>query len=173
VTDEEYEKYLTTRYDQLVAFYDKRAQQNKLGHRVCSVFIICVSGILAPLIATGVLLRHPILGGFLSASVVIATAISSNFQFNENWLSYRKTWDTLRREPHLRDARAADYGNAADRNRFFVERVEAIASDEGTDWLSRHLRQQEHPSGPRTSTTAASVATGETQGRSTQDGRAT
>jgi hypothetical protein len=149
MTDEEYEKYLSTRYQQLVAFYDKRAQQNKLGHRVCSVFIIGVSGILAPLIATGVLLRHPILGGLLSASVVMATAIGSNFQFNENWLSYRKTWDTLRREPHLRDARVGDYVNAVDRNGLFVERVEAIASDEGIDWFSRHVRQQEHPSGAR------------------------
>lgn len=161
MTDEEYEKYLSTRYNQLVTFYDNRAQQNKLGHRVCSVFIICVSGILAPLIATGVLLRHPILGGFLSASVVIVTAITSTFQFNENWLSYRKTWDTLRREPHLRDARVGDYANAADRNGLFVERVETIASDEGTDWFSRHVTQQEHPSGARTGPVAASASKGE------------
>jgi hypothetical protein len=161
VTDEEYEKYLSTRYSQLVAFYDKRAQQNKLGHRVCSVFIIGVSGILAPLIATGVLLRHPILGGFLSASVVMATAIGSNFQFNENWLSYRRTWDTLRREPHLRDARVGDYVSATDRNGLFVERVEAIASDEGTDWFTRQVRQQEHPSGARTGPAATSAATGD------------
>lgn len=160
MTDEEYEKYLGTRYNQLVGFYDKRAQQNKLGYRICSVFIIAVSGILAPLIATGVLLRCPILGGFLSASVVIATAIGSLFQFNENWLSYRRTWDTLRREPHLRDARVADYANAADRNGLFVERVETIASDEGTDWFSRHVRRNEHRSGGGTGP-AASAPTGE------------
>jgi hypothetical protein len=149
VTDEEYEKYISSRYNQLVSFYDRRARQNKLGHRVCSLFIIGVSGILAPLIATGVLLRHPILGGCVSASVVVATAVGSHFQFNENWLNYRKTWDTLKREPHLRDARVADYATASDRNSFFVERIETIASDEGTDWFSRHIRQQEHPSGGR------------------------
>ena len=161
MSDEEYETYLTTRYSRLVAFYDKRAQQNKRGHRVCSLFIIGVSGILAPLIATGVLLRHPMLGGFLSASVVIATAISSHFQFNENWLSYRKTWDILNREPHLRDGRVGDYANAPDRNRLFVERVETVASDEGIEWFSRNLKKQEHPTAARTSPAPANPAAGE------------
>ena len=154
MTDEEYEQYLKERYRQLVGFYDERAQQNKRWHRACSVFIIAVSGALAPLISTGVLLKHPMIGGFLSASIVIVTAIGSHFQFNENWLNYRKTWDALRREPHLRDARVADYVNAADRNALFVERVESIASDEGTEWLGRHIRRQEHPG-------ASSAATGE------------
>ena len=154
MTDEEYEGYLNERYPQLVSFYDKRAQQNKRWHRACSVFIVSVSGILVPLISTGLLLKHPMMGGFLSASIVIVTALGSHFQFNENWLNYRKTWDALRREPHLRDARVADYENAADRNALFVERVESIASDEGNEWLGRHIRLQEHPVG-------SSVATGE------------
>jgi uncharacterized protein DUF4231 len=111
VTDEEYENYLSTRYKDLIDFYDKRALQNKLGHRLCSLFIIGMSGVLAPLIATGALSRRPLLGGFMSASVVIATAITSHCQFNENWLTYRKTWDSLKREPHLRDARIGPFMN--------------------------------------------------------------
>ena len=147
MTDEEYERYLNGRYSHLVGFYDKRAQENKRWHRACSVFIIVVSGILAPLISTGLLSKHPMIGGFLSASVVIATAISSHFQFNETWLNYRKTWDALKREPYLRDARVADYVNVADRNALFVERIESVASEEGNEWLGRHIRRQEQPSG--------------------------
>jgi hypothetical protein len=143
VTDEEYQKYLKDRYEKLVEFYDKRAQQNKLGYRVCSVFIIFMSAILVPLIGTGALLKHPMVGGFLSASVVIATALTSYYQFNENWLSYRRSWDALKREPYLRDAGVGEYADALDRNRLFVQRVEAIASDEGAEWYGRHIRQQE------------------------------
>jgi len=143
VTDDEYQKYLNDRYQTLLAFYDTRAQQNKLGHRACSVFIIGMSGILAPLIGTGALLKHAMLGAFMSASVVIATAITSHFQFNENWLGYRRTWDALKRELFLRDARVGDYANTSDRNVLFVQRVEAVASDEGAEWYGRHRRQQE------------------------------
>ncbi len=147
MTDEEYGRYLNERYGHLVGFYDRRAQENKRWHRASSVFIIVVSGILAPLISTGLLSKHPIIGGFLSASVVVATAVSSHFQFNENWLNYRRTWDALTREPFLREARVGDYANADDRNALFVERVESIASEEGNEWLGRHIRRQEQPSG--------------------------
>lgn len=145
MTDDEYEKYVGDRYVTLLTFYDTRARQNKRGHRICSLFIIGMSGILAPLIGAGALLKHPMIGAFMSASVVIATAITSHYQFNENWLGYRRTWDALKREPYLRDACVGDYGSAADRNLLFVQRVEAIASDEGADWYGRHVRQQDRP----------------------------
>lgn len=158
MTDEEYKKYLTDRYASLVAFYDDRAQRNKLGHRVCSVFIIVMSGILAPLIGAGALQKHPMMGAFMSASVVIATAITSLYQFNENWLSFRRTWDALKREPHLHDAGAADYAASEDRNKLFVERVESIASDEGAEWYGRHQRRQERTAAIPTSPASATRA---------------
>jgi hypothetical protein len=85
------------------------------------------------------------IGGFLSASVVVATAIESHFQFNENWLTYRATWDALQREPQLRAARIGEYADAPDSNVLFVQRVEAIVSEQGSEWLARHRRLQERP----------------------------
>lgn len=147
MTDDEYGQYLATRYKKLVDFYDARAQSNKRWHRACSVFIILTSGILAPLVATKAMDKCPLVLGFLSASVVIATAITSHFQFNENWLNYRKTWDALQREPYLREAAVGEYREVVDRNVLFVERIEAIASEEGKEWLGRHIRRQETPTG--------------------------
>jgi hypothetical protein len=143
MTDEEFDRYATGRYRDLVSFYDRRAQRNKFWHRMCSVFVIVVSGFLAPAIATGMLSSHRTAGGFLSASVVIVTAISSHFQFNQNWLRYRRTWDALEREVSFRNAGVNEYRTTADRNGLFVERVEALASDEGNEWFERHIRTQE------------------------------
>ncbi len=149
MTDEEYAKYVDTRFKKLIGYYDQRSQQNKRWHRVCSVLVIGISGTLAPLISTGVLLNHKITGGLLSASIVVVTAIAAHFQFNENWLAYRATWDALQREPHLRDARIGEYADAADRNSLFVQRVEAMVSEQGSEWLSRHRRLQERPTANR------------------------
>jgi hypothetical protein len=145
VSDQEFDQYLSTRFCEVVKFYDTRAQQNKLGHRVCSVSIIIVSAVLAPLISTGILSDHQVLGGFLSASIVVASAIMAHFQFNENWLSYRATWDALQREPHLRAAGLGEYSDAADRNALFVQRVESIAAREGSEWLARHSQTERKP----------------------------
>lgn len=79
MTDEEFERYSTARYKTLTDYYDNRAQQNKLWHRLVSIFIITASGALVPLISTGLLTAYRLVGGFVSASVVIATAIGAHF----------------------------------------------------------------------------------------------
>jgi hypothetical protein len=146
VSDGEFQEYVSTRYKQLIDFYDKRAVQNKSGYRACSVFVIGVSGLLSPLIGTGSLAEHKMTGALLSASIVIASAIMAHFQFNENWLTYRATWDALQREPYFRSAGLAEYQGSADRNSTFVSRVEAIASREGSQWFGRHS-SKEHERG--------------------------
>jgi hypothetical protein len=156
VTDDEFKEYLNTRYKQLTDYYDKRAAQNKLGYRFCSIFVIVVSGLLAPLIGTGSLADHKMIGALISASIVVASAILAYFQFNENWLNYRATWDALQREPHFRSAGLGEYQGASDRNSVFVSRIEAIAAREGAQWLARHFREkQEHGKDARSSAAAA------------------
>lgn len=147
MTHEEYQAYLDGRYRELLGFYDKRAIRNKRSHRICSLLVIVVSGGLVPLIATGGTAKHPLISGLFSASVVVAAAISSHFQFNENWLSYRKTWDALKREVQLHNAGIGAYQDSENPNALFVQRVEAIASDEGIDWYERHLRSKDKSPG--------------------------
>jgi hypothetical protein len=142
LTDQEFEEYLNTKYKKLIGFYDRRSIWNKRGYRICSVFVIVVSGLLAPLIGTGSLSKHEMVGALISASIVVVSAILAHFQFNENWLSYRATWDALEREPHLRIAGIGEYEGAMDRNSVFVNRVEAIAAREGSEWLGRHSHVQ-------------------------------
>lgn len=149
MTDDEFQEYLSGRFKRLSNYYDDHAQTNKRWHRVSSVVIIVVSAALVPLISTGILNKHPLFGGVLSATVVVATAIGAHFQFNENWLTYRATWDALQREPELRSACVGEYTDAPDRNALFVQRVEAIVSEQGSDWLSRHRRTQERPTAPQ------------------------
>lgn len=148
MTDEEFQSYLDTRYRQVSDYYDKRAKGNKLGYRICSVYILIVSGLLVPLISTGILSAHPFAGGLASATIVLATAIMAHFQFNENWLSYRATWDALQREPQLRAACLGEYATVPDRNALFVESVEAIASRESAQWLTRQLRAAQQRTTP-------------------------
>jgi hypothetical protein len=145
VSDQEFQEYLKGRFETLVKYYDNRSKSNKRWHRVCSVLIILISASLVPIVSTGVLADHRVIGGVLAASVVVATAIGAYFQFNENWLNYRATWDALQREPHLRIAGVGEYYESKDRNSLFVQRVEAIVSEQGSEWLSRHKRMQERP----------------------------
>ena len=73
-----------------------------------------------------------------SAIVAILTAGLKTFKYQENWINYRTTCETLRKEKHFYDAGLGAYATAADTEAIFVDRVESLISRENTLWLSTH-----------------------------------
>jgi len=61
-------------------------------------------------------------------------------QFQQNWLLYRTTRESLKREEFLHDAGAGPYAGVANADGLFVERCDAIMSGENSKWL---LTQQQ------------------------------
>jgi hypothetical protein len=142
MSDEDFDKYFNGRFAEAVSFYDKRAKQNKWGYRLCSLYVILVSATLAGLggVDTGI---TRLLIVVLAPTVTIVTGALALFQLQENWLSYRSTWDALKREPSLRMAGVGEYDGAADRNGLFVQRVEGLIAGEGVNWLARQARKED------------------------------
>lgn len=144
-------KFLDEEYPKAVEFYDKRASRAKLWFRVLSIYLFVVSAVLTVLVA---IFKeegwwHWIPVG-LSASMGIVAALLSHLKCQENWLSYRGSWDAITRERRLYDAGAGEYKGVADRDTLFVERVEAIRTREGADFYSRHAKGEEQAKKPTT-----------------------
>jgi Protein of unknown function (DUF4231) len=130
-------EYVHGRYADMLAYYDKRAVQNKWAYRLFSWYIIVISGFLAPLMAIKEF-KESIVPAFLTASVAVVAAILGHSKFHENWLRYRATWDCLKREPVLHAAGIGPYQNSADPNAVFVAQVESLITGEGKEWLAHH-----------------------------------
>src|SRR5262245_4905309 len=137
MSDERFERYLKGRYADMLAYYDKRAVQNKWVYRVFSWYVIVVSGFLAPLMAIKDF-REGLLPAFFTASVAVIAAVLGHSNFHENWLRYRATWDCLKREPELHSAGIGPYQGVTDPNAVFVSQVEALITGEGKEWLAKH-----------------------------------
>jgi len=137
MSDEKFAEYLNGRYAEMLAYYDKRAVQNKLAYRLLSWYIIVISGFLAPMMAIKDF-RESLLPPFFTASVAVAAAVLGHSKFHENWLRYRATWDCLKREPQLHAAGIGIYQDTSDRNAVFVSQIEALITGEGKEWLSKH-----------------------------------
>jgi len=142
MSDEKLAQYLKGRYAQMLAYYDKRAVQNKWAYRGFSWYVIVVSGFLAPVMAIKHLREGP-WPAFLTASVAVAAAVLGHSKFHENWLRYRATWDCLKREPELHSAGIGPYQGLPDPNAAFVLEVEALIAGEGREWLAKHVPQEE------------------------------
>jgi hypothetical protein len=137
MTDTEYREYIDGRFEEMLSFYDRRAIECKRGYRMCSLYIIVASILLAPLVALDLGAWKPVLA-LLSTSIAAAAAVQAHYKFHDNWLLYRSTWDCLKREHALKQAGISDYRGYPDPNALFVERVEVIFQREGETWLSKH-----------------------------------
>jgi hypothetical protein len=62
------------------------------------------------------------------------TAALKTFKYQENWINYRTTCETLKKEKYLYDAGLSDYQESVDREAQFVDRLEALLVRENSIW---------------------------------------
>lgn len=146
MTADELNAYVDGRFSDLLNFYDRRAVSAKRGYTACSIYVLVVSIAIAPIQALSLGADSSdrvgkIIVAILSPTVALIAGLAAHFKFHENWLSYRASWDALKRELALFQAGAGDYRNIPDANVRFVERIEAMAGNEGKDFYSRHAAQ--------------------------------
>jgi hypothetical protein len=127
------EERVQARLVEELAWYDARARSNQRWYRAIKILQL-VAAALVPVMA-GVGASAWITGG-LGSSIVVMEGIQQLYQFQEHWIAYRSTWEGLRREQHLYEARADDYAAAANPAALLAERVEALVAREHARWLS-------------------------------------
>lgn len=127
------------RLDRQMEWYDKRSMSSQGWYKKLKVIEI-VSAALIPFIASNAgsaLIPEPLMVvGGLGVIIVILESLQSIYQFQSNWLVYRSTYEELRRELALFEARADVYGCAEDPERLLAERAENILSSEQAKWSS-------------------------------------
>ena len=147
---ETFAKYLEERYQNQIDWYDGKAASNQRVYRWMQWTLIALAAVTPILIE----LDLASFGWFkwatlTSAIVAILTAGMKTFKYQENWINYRTTCETLRKEKHYCDAGVGEYAEAENREALFVERVEDLISRENTLWVSAH-RQKTKPEKPGT-----------------------
>lgn len=80
--------------------------------------------------------------------MAIGTIILQTSKYKENWINYRTTAETLRKEIHFYRLGSGDYRDSEDREALFVERVESLISREYTLWLTTQRPKEEKKSSP-------------------------
>jgi len=130
-------KYLKDRLEDQIAWYDRKSISNQKAFKRLQVLIIVASATIPFL--SGFMdestLFLKIVVGLLGLAIATATAILGLYQFQENWLEYRTTCETLRHEKYLFLTGASPY-DEEEPFMLLVERVEGLISKENTNWQS-------------------------------------
>lgn len=139
--EKEFEEYAKSRYHPQIDYYNKAAISNHRAYAILQFVLIVLSAVVPVLIVIG---GEPErwLAVLVSAVVAVTASTLKIFKFQENWISYRTTCETLRKEFYYYQARIHDYESADDPEAIFVDRVETLISRENTLWLISQKREE-------------------------------
>jgi hypothetical protein len=106
-----------------------------------AVVIACAA--LIPLLS-GLQVTPPWLTGSVGALIAVLEGLQQLNQYQQNWIRYRSTCESLKREKYLYLAKAGPYAGVSDAHALLAERIESLGSQEEAKWVSA----QEKPEQP-------------------------
>jgi hypothetical protein len=72
----------------------------------------------------------------LGGVVLVLEGLQQLGQYQQNWITYRSTCESLKHEKYLYLAQAGPYTEPASANRALAERLEGLVSQEHAKWIS-------------------------------------
>lgn len=135
------EQYIQERLDDQIDWYDSKSVGNQQWFKGLQVFVIVASASIPFIIGYfGDESNAPkFVIGVLGIAIAAITAVLGIYKFQENWLEYRTTCESLRHEKYLFLTGAAPY-NVEDPFHLLVDRVEGLISNENTNWTDYMTR---------------------------------
>lgn len=127
--------YLKERLDNQITWYDKKSQLNQRCYKVIQVSQLIAAASI-PLLSGFVLdkeITFKLLIGGLGTIIAILNGIEGLLKFQENWIEYRTTCESLRHEKYFFDTKTNPY-DGSEPFHLLVERVEALISKENSKW---------------------------------------
>jgi len=139
------DEYIKSRFDDQVNWYDKKSISNQKTYKNLQWIIIIFSSITPILIALDFGFSEYAFLKWLSVGTAVIVGISAvsqqTFKYYDNWINYRTTCESLRKEKHLHDTGVGEYAGVSDKDAFFVERVESLISKENTVWIDTYQKK--------------------------------
>ena len=138
---EDFECYLTERYDDQCRWYSRKATFNKRWYHYFQTLVIGLSALATLTVAVGVYFQDTqwirLAALAITSIVTVLACLQKVYRFQEQWIDYRNTAETLKKERYLYKARIAEYATADSAEQLFVDRVENLISRQNTLWVAR------------------------------------
>jgi len=128
------ETYLNDRVEDQIKWYDKKSAINKMWNQLLQV----VQLLLASLVTLSAMVDNqpwvsyviPVFG----ALIAIVTGVGGIYKFNDKWLTYRATAESLKHEKYLYLLKTEPYNNG-DALKTLGTRIEALITQENINWV--------------------------------------
>jgi hypothetical protein len=136
------DSYLIDRVEDQINWYSNSSKRNQQWYKMLRVIELIFASII-PFLVNQINDQTPLLKiavGVMGMSIAIISGIISLFKYQENWIEYRTTAESLKHEKYLFLTETSPY-NTEYRYHLFVERVESLISKENSTW-ARNLNEK-------------------------------
>lgn len=130
------------RLEDQIAWYDQKSLASQRTFKRIKVVEILAAAVIPFLSA----LKPPFIGMVTGGLGVLITVLEGTLhlnQYQQNWINYRSTCESLKHEKYSYLGKASPYANVPDPRALLAERIESLVSQEHAKWSSV---QQQAPS---------------------------
>lgn len=144
------DEYVTERLDDQIGWYDRKSTRNKrcfYWFRAAEI----IAATLVPFLTGYVSQDSPAvltIIGALGVLIAVDAALTSLLQFQENWIEYRTTAESLKKEKYMFMTKVEPYDDEDDAFPTLVQRVETLISKENTNWAQYMMKPGEEHNRP-------------------------
>jgi len=137
------DEYVSERVDDQITYYDVQSKNSQKAFKILTSIQI-ISGALIPIISgfSKSIDYSEWITALLGLAVTCTTAFLALNKYQERWINYRTTCETLRHLKHLFITRSSPY---KDEESFdgFVNDIESVISKENSEWSSYIKKKHE------------------------------
>lgn len=129
------------RLEDQIDWYDRKSMTNQRYFKRIKMVEIAAAAIIPFLSAFSLPRIMWVIGGLGVLITVLEGMLHLN-QYQQNWIAYRSTCESLKHEKYVYLGKASPYASALDPHALLAERIESLVSQEHAKWASA---QQQEP----------------------------
>jgi hypothetical protein len=129
------------RLEDQIGWYDRKSMTNQRYFKRIKMVEIAAAAII-PFLSAFSLPRMMWVTGGLGVLITVLEGMLHLNQYQQNWIAYRSTCESLKHEKYVYLGKAAPYASTPDPHALLAERIESLVSQEHAKWASV---QQEEP----------------------------
>lgn len=131
---------IVDRLEDQINWYDRQSLANQQTFKRIKTVEILAAAVI-PFLAALKLPHVVMVTGGLGVLITVLEGMIHLNQYQQNWINYRSTCESLKHEKYTYLGKASPYASVPDPHALLAERIESLVSQEQIKWAS--VRQQE------------------------------
>src|SRR5271166_7149339 len=128
------------RLEDQIGWYDKKSQSAQRWYKALKLLQVLIAALI-PLASVFPVPQPQWFTAVLGIGVLVIEALQQLNQYQQNWISYRTTCESLKHEKYLFLAEAGPYENTQRPMAVLANRIEALISQEHAKWVSNQEQE--------------------------------